>query len=56
MLAWVIERTGPKPVLLERDSNVPELPQLLAEARRLEDVYGAAVVRWQAAGELARGA
>jgi uncharacterized protein len=39
LLHWVIERTGPKPVLLERDSNIPPLPQLLEEVRQLDAVY-----------------
>jgi uncharacterized protein (UPF0276 family) len=56
MLAWVIERTGPKPVVLERDANFPELPDLLAEARRIDEVYQGAVARWQTAGTVARGA
>lgn len=39
LLRWVIERTGPKPVLLERDSNIPPLPVLLEEVGRLEQTY-----------------
>jgi uncharacterized protein (UPF0276 family) len=44
LLSWVIERTGPKPVLLERDSNIPPLPVLLEEVARLDEVYQRAVV------------
>jgi uncharacterized protein (UPF0276 family) len=39
LLEWVIQRKGPVPVLLERDNQVPELPELLAEVRELEAVY-----------------
>jgi uncharacterized protein (UPF0276 family) len=39
LLARALERTGPKPVLLERDNVVPELPELLAEVRRLSALY-----------------
>ncbi|MCH9687459.1 MAG: DUF692 domain-containing protein [Deltaproteobacteria bacterium] len=49
LMAWVIERTGPRPVLLERDTNIPPLPELLDEIRRLDGVYQSAVGRWQAA-------
>lgn len=48
MMAWVIERVGPRPVLLERDNNIPPLSELLAEIRRLDGVYQGAVARWQA--------
>lgn len=48
LMAWVIERTGPRPVLLERDSSIPPLPELLDEIRRLDAVYQQAVGRWQA--------
>ncbi|MEM9458338.1 MAG: DUF692 domain-containing protein [Myxococcota bacterium] len=49
MMAWVIERVGPRPVLLERDTNIPPLPEILDEIRRLDGVYQQAVARWQAA-------
>lgn len=48
MMAWVIERIGPRPVLLERDSNIPPLPELLEEIQTLDGVYQQAVQRWQA--------
>ena len=48
LLRWVIERTGPKPVLLERDSNIPPLPELLEEVRRLDEVYREAVACFDA--------
>jgi uncharacterized protein (UPF0276 family) len=47
-MAWVIERTGPKPVVLERDSNIPPLAELLQEVRRLDDIYQVALGRWEA--------
>lgn len=49
LLKWVIERTGPKPVLLERDSNIPPLPELLAEVETLQRVYDEALTRYEAA-------
>jgi len=49
LLAWVIERVGPVPVLFEWDSNIPELPVLLAERDRLQSVYDAALIRRSAA-------
>jgi uncharacterized protein (UPF0276 family) len=39
LLRWTLERTGPKPVLLERDSFVPPLSELLAEVRELSALY-----------------
>ncbi|MDX2052341.1 MAG: DUF692 domain-containing protein [Polyangiaceae bacterium] len=39
LLTWVIERTGPLPVLLERDNKVPPLPELVREVSELEGVY-----------------
>ncbi len=45
LLEWTLERTGPKPVLLERDNWVPELDELLAEVRAIDAVYQRAVKR-----------
>lgn len=45
LLAWVIERAGPRPVLLERDANIPPLAELLAERDRLDAIYQAALAR-----------
>ncbi len=39
LLAWVIERTGPLPVVLERDHNIPEFPGLLDELARVDAAY-----------------
>jgi hypothetical protein len=43
LLAWVIERTGPVPVLLERDQLIPPLDELLAEVRELQSIYDRAL-------------
>lgn len=47
LLGWVVERTGPLPVLLERDNNIPPLADLLAELGRIDEVYQASLSRWQ---------
>lgn len=47
LLAWVIERIGPVPVVLERDHNIPELGVLLDERDRLAVVYDAALAIWR---------
>jgi uncharacterized protein (UPF0276 family) len=39
LLGRVLARTGPVPVLLERDQNVPELGALLAELARVREVF-----------------
>jgi hypothetical protein len=49
ILAWVIERVGPKPVALERDRNIPPLSALTAEVRRANSFYRPALQRWRAA-------
>jgi uncharacterized protein len=49
LMSWVIERIGPRPVLLERDTNIPELGVLLDEVRALDRTYQAAVQRHAAA-------
>lgn len=43
LLAWVVERVGPVPVLLERDNDVPPLEALLAELRAVDGVYARAL-------------
>jgi uncharacterized protein len=48
LVRWVIERTGPKPVLLERDSNIPPLGVLLDEVRLLDEVYREGLARYDA--------
>ena len=39
LLAWTVARTGPVPVLLERDHEVPPLADLLVELARVEAAY-----------------
>ncbi len=39
LLEFTLARTGPVPVLLERDHRVPELPVLLEEVRNLRALY-----------------
>jgi hypothetical protein len=51
LLEDVIARTGPLPVLLERDNDVPPLDVLLAERARLEASYERGLARFPAAPE-----
>ncbi len=44
LLRFTLERTGPVPVLLERDNDVPEFDVLLDEVRDLRAIYDAAVL------------
>ena len=39
LCSWVIARTGPLPVVLERDHRIPPLPELLIELARVEAAY-----------------
>jgi uncharacterized protein (UPF0276 family) len=39
LLEWVIARTGPMPVLLERDHHIPSLDVLLAELATIDAAY-----------------
>ncbi len=39
LLAWVVERVGPLPVLLERDNDIPGLNALVSEVRELRATY-----------------
>lgn len=45
LLEWTLERTGPVPVLLERDNDVPPLTELVQEVERLQGVYARASAR-----------
>jgi uncharacterized protein (UPF0276 family) len=49
LLEWTLERTGPVPVLLERDNDVPPLAELLAEVKRLQAVYARATEKFERA-------
>ncbi len=51
LLAHALRRMGPKPVLLERDNNVPPLDELLAEVRVLTRIYEEATAAWHAERE-----
>lgn len=55
LMQWVVERTGPVPVLLERDSAIPPLDELLEEVAALQASYDVALARRgaRAAKELA---
>jgi uncharacterized protein (UPF0276 family) len=39
LLEWTVARTGPVPVLLERDNDVPPLSDLLLEVKTIEAAY-----------------
>jgi uncharacterized protein (UPF0276 family) len=56
LLSWVVERTGPIPVLLERDNNIPPLTELIAEVRKLDETYQAALTRHFTGKEASRAA
>jgi len=45
LLEWTLRRTGPVPVLLERDNDVPELSELLDEVRALSAAYRRALAQ-----------
>jgi uncharacterized protein (UPF0276 family) len=47
LLEWTLERTGPVPVLLERDNDVPPLAALLTEVEALDQAYRRAVARYE---------
>ncbi|MBM4364105.1 MAG: DUF692 domain-containing protein [Deltaproteobacteria bacterium] len=39
LLEWTLERTGPRPVLLERDDGFPEWSELVAELERIDAIH-----------------
>jgi uncharacterized protein len=39
LLTWIIEKTGPLPVILERDNNVPPMEDLLRELDLAREAY-----------------
>lgn len=49
LMQWVVERTGPIPVLLERDKKIPPLDELLEEVAALQASYDEALTRFRAA-------
>lgn len=48
LMAWVVARCGPLPVIYERDNNVPSLAELGDEVARLQRSYDAALARFDA--------
>jgi len=54
LLERTLERTGPVPVLLERDQSIPPLTDLLAEVRKIEEVWRRAIAKHASAAR-ARG-
>ena len=50
LMQWIVERTGPVPVLLERDKSIPPLAELLDEVASLQASYDAALARRAAGG------
>jgi uncharacterized protein (UPF0276 family) len=55
LLEWVLERTGPVPVVLERDHNVPPLAELLDELAIVRRSYDRGVARFAASAEALHG-
>ncbi|MFY0531233.1 DUF692 family multinuclear iron-containing protein [Nannocystis pusilla] len=43
LMGRVVARLGPLPVLYERDHNIPEYAELMAEVRELAEIYDAAL-------------
>jgi uncharacterized protein (UPF0276 family) len=56
LLERTLERTGPVPVLLERDKNVPPLAELLAEVAAVRAIWSRAVRRSAPSAEERRAA
>ena len=56
LLDFTLRRTGPVPVLLERDQNFPPFEELVAEVKRLDRIYREATAAAGAEGDGARGA
>jgi uncharacterized protein (UPF0276 family) len=50
LLDFTLTLTGPRPVLLERDNDVPPLNELLLEVQALRQIYDQSVARFRAAG------
>jgi uncharacterized protein len=56
LLGWTLERTGPLPVLLERDNEIPPLADLLDEVRKVARVFSRAMARRERADPSREGA
>lgn len=50
LMARVVERIGPVPVIYERDSSIPSLPELGRQVAALQAVYEAALARHRPGG------
>ncbi len=48
LMAWVVERIGPVPVIYERDHDIPPLPELGRQVAALQEIYDQAVARYDA--------
>lgn len=51
LLERTLEKTGPVPVLLERDQSIPPLDRLLDEVRRIERIWSRAVAKHAASSQ-----
>jgi len=49
LLGFTLSLSGPRPVLLERDNDVPELSELVSEVQKLRDIYDASMRSYDAA-------
>jgi uncharacterized protein (UPF0276 family) len=49
LLGFTLSSSGPRPVLLERDNDVPELSELVREVQQLRDIYDASMRSYDAA-------
>jgi uncharacterized protein (UPF0276 family) len=56
LMARVVARVGPVPVVYERDHQIPALPDLYGEVAALQQAYDGAVAQWAAARAAAGGA
>jgi len=49
LLGFTLSLTGPRPVLLERDHDIPALSELIRELQTLRDIYDSAIGSYHAA-------
>jgi uncharacterized protein (UPF0276 family) len=49
LLGFTLSLTGPRPVVLERDNDIPALSELVREVQTLRDIYDAAARSYHAA-------
>ncbi|MCH9686280.1 MAG: DUF692 family protein [Deltaproteobacteria bacterium] len=52
LMAWVVERIGPVPVIYERDHDIPSLAELGRQVAQLQQVYDEALGRYDATAAL----